>query len=416
MFTKRFRATIVVSLSVLAIAMFLASIPLAVTAQGDITPKTATPRPTPKNNGGNATWTVKSASFQSNYPKGIEFDLGCATSTGGKIVSAMVLFNLSPNAGSRAPGKIDGCKITAISTMTGMPQWVGILYRWILTDEKGNTLETTPIQAEYADTTRVWQHVESEDVIVFWQDGVPDSIGRMVTDAMKQQHDFYYQNWGKLLNYRPRIIIYKDFKPWAEWNPGAGTAAPNGVRVVGETSHQWGGTVQVYLPKEGVLGLAWGTALHEVGHLYQFQNGGVVDDCWFIEGDATYFEVVQDYSYLGRVKQMAANGTLPTLQNGGPACQGNNARDAYDIGYAFWRYLAEIYGPDAHRNVWDLLAKGKTHIDALQTVTGKSFTAMETEFRAWLGMRNPEAPTPFPTETFDFPPTPTYEPTSTPKP
>jgi hypothetical protein len=403
------RIRIVVLASVIVIV--LAGMSLSVTAQGDLTPKTATPRPSPTNNGGSAKWTVKAMTFKSNYPKGFQFDLD-VSSTGGKIVEAGVAWQHSPSLRRRAQGKIDASgKINATwtpGTADSVPQWVGVDYWWTLKDEAGNTFETPHQQDEYADNTRKWNHAESDDIIVYWQDGLPDEIGPLTLEAIEKNRPIYFQNWGKLLNYRPRAIIYSGPQPWAEWAPGAGTVAGGRTFVQGQTSASWGGTVQIYIPRSGPRGLAYGVVLHEVDHLYQSFNGGVVGDCWFIEGDATYFEIFQDYDYLAHVQDLAASGNLPTLQGGGPSCRGADARDAYDIGYAFFRYLAETFGEDAHRKIWELIGKGKTNIQALESVTEMTFPELEKDFRSWLGMENPEPPTAVPTNEFTFPPTPTY--------
>ncbi len=408
----RIRVTLWLSFVVLVLAVLVVGMNWPVAAQGgDIAPKTATPQPSPTNNGGSAKWTVNAMTFQSDYPKGFEFHLD-VTSSGGKIVEAGVIWQHTPYVSRRARGKIDSDgKISAVwnATTDAVPQWVGVTYWWTLKDEAGNIFETPHQYDEYADNLRKWHRAESEDLIIFWQDGVPNEVGQMAIDAMKKQRPFYYQNWGKLLDYRPRAIIYANYDAF-EWNPDFQVHSPNGTHLGGQTSANWGGTAQLYEAQFGVEDVAYGTITHEVGHLYQFASGSALSSnsaCWFIEGDATYFESYQMYNYLGRVKQMAASNNLPSLQDGGPSCTGDNARDAYDIGYSFFKWLATTYGPDAHRKVWDLLSQGKSLGDALQTVTGKDFVAMETDFRAWLGMKNPEPPTPIPTEELLFPPSPT---------
>ncbi len=406
----RTRTVIWMSLSVLVAAVLFVGMGFAALAQGEVTPKTATPLPSPVNNGGKAQWAVKSMTFTSDYPNGFEFALD-ATSSGGKITGASVIWRHGPaSSRTRAQGKIDAAtgKINAQSEQKpSLPQWIDVEYWWTLNDDAGNVYETEHKHAEYADNTRKWHRAESDDVIVFWQDGLPDEVGQATIDSMREVRDVYLKNWGKLLNYKPRVILYLNHQAYEEWSPGVGTEAGGVVRA-GQTSQVWGGTVQVYFPRLGVDALAYGTVRHEVGHLYQFYNGGTVGDRWIIEGDATFFEKVQDYDYLGRVKQMAKSGNLPTLQDGGPTVSN---RDGYDIGYAFFVWLTKTYGDDAHLKFWTLIAKGTSTRDALKQVTGKEFVAMETDFRTWLGAKNPQAPTPLPTIGFDFPPTPTYEPT-----
>lgn len=388
-----------------------------VSAQGN-PPPTYTPPPSPTGNGGQAQWTVADSTFKPNFPKGFSFVLK-ASSTGGKIVEATAFWSHAPGHQRRANGMIDPSgTITATwkrGSGDGVPQWVGVDYWWILKDAAGNLYQTNHQYDEYADTTHVWHRAESEDIIVFWEDGLPDKIGTEAIDAMRQQRPFYLQNWGKLLTYRPRAILYKSRATFAEWDSGTDVVVPGSTQVVGLSSPEWGGTAQVYVPRYGIESVAYSTVPHEVGHLYQFANGGSSGlPSWFIEGDATYFEARQDYDYLQRVKDMAASGDLPTLQESGPVTQGRYARDGYDIGYAFFVWLHDTYGPDAHLKVWTLITQGQTFHQALETVTSTSFIDMETAFRTWLGASNPVAPTPMPTEAFEFPPTPTYEPTPTP--
>ncbi len=377
--------------------------PPAAAQGGDITPKTATPRPSPTNNGGNAKWTVNAMTFKSDFPKGFDFALD-VTSTGGKIVEAGVVWSHAPRNTRRAPGKIDPSgKITAhwdASGTAAVPQWVSVEYWWTLKDAAGNIFETPHQYDNYADNTRPWKHAESEDVVVYWESSLPDSLGQDTIAAMRKQRAFYYQNWGKLLDYRPRVILYASYQAWEDWYPQVSTPG-GGTMTVGTTSSSWGGTVQLFYGAEKEL--TYGSVLHEVGHLYQEVTAAAGRD-WFVEGDATYFELQQQYDYLAKVKGMAADGTLPTLQEPGPTMDN---RIGYDVGYAFFVWLAHTYGPDAHRKLWDLLGQGKARVDALQIVTGKDFVSMERDFRAWLGMKNPEPPTPFPTEELLFPPTPT---------
>src|SRR5262249_2386466 len=158
--------------------------------------------------------------------------------------------------------------------------------------------------------------MESEDIIVFWESTLPDEIGQQTIDAMREQRAFYLKNWGKLLNYRPRAIIYADKASFGEWMIAVGKG------FVGLTSQDWGGEGQVYVPIYGTKDGAYATVLHEVDHLYQSYTVGLFQRNWFFEGDATYFEMIPPYDYLAKVRKMAVEGNLPTLQNGGPPVDG----------------------------------------------------------------------------------------------
>src|SRR5215831_4493830 len=174
--------------AVLACILVLATMSLTVllgnsapvSAQGAVHAKTVTPLPSPTNNGGSAQWTVNSMTFQSSYPKGFSFALDAASS-GGKIVEATVSWSHAPGTIRHAGGTIDSSgKISATwvsNAAAAVPQWAGVLYWWILRDEAGNIYQTDQKYNEYADNTRGWRRMESEDIIVFWEESLPERIG-----------------------------------------------------------------------------------------------------------------------------------------------------------------------------------------------------------------------------------------------
>jgi len=373
----------------------------------DVTPVTATPMPSPTNNGGSAKWTVNSDKLSSHYPTGFDFALD-ASSSAGKIVEASVKWTHAPGYVKRAPGKIDASgKITATWDASGtdsMPPWIGVDWVWELKDDAGNTFQTPNQHDEYADTSRVWHRAESIDVIVFWQDGVPDDMGDEVIAAMKGRRQFYYDNWGTLLNYKPRAVIFATQQDFASWDPGLTTEVA-GIITAGRLVASGGVTAQVYLGR-GSHYTAYAIVLHEVAHLYQSFTGASSQGVdWFIEGNADYFGQDPERDCVEESKAMAQAGTLPTLQGEGPSIRGSDSLIGYHVGCAFFHWLAETYGEGAHIKLWTLLGKGTSRVDALQEVTGLSYVDMDTAFRKWLGATNAVAATPAEFPTLQFPPT-----------
>lgn len=362
----------------------------------------------PASSTGDAEWTIEDRTFTSDYPHGFEFSAHLSSSKG-DIVNATVLWSHAPRNQSRRAAELDentGLYTAVYDNSEGTPPWVAVNYRWILTDSAGNTYRSEWYMGdEYSDDSRQWDRLESEDIIVFVEEGLPSDAGQQTLDAMAAQRETYRQAWGDLLSYKPRAILFSNRVSFDEWRVGQGN--PN---VIGQTNPVWGGIVQV-VSGGGVTDLAWGTVLHEVGHLYQsdFVAAGLATGSWQNEGDATLFEIYQMYDYEQRVRNLAASDQLPALLNGTGPSQSSQGPDGigrlgYDMGYTFYKWLVEVYGLDAHRQLIEALGPSVGFNEALEQVTGLSVDEIERRWRTWLGA-SPEAPTLVPIPTMRFPPT-----------
>jgi hypothetical protein len=356
---------------------------------------------------GDAEWTVGDNTFESNYPVGFNFTVK-VSSTGGDIVSARVIW--SHNIGNRRSRPATWDPETGIAsldhvTATGesVPGWVAINYKWSFEDASGNLYETEWfLGEEYEAHPDQWTRAESEDIIVFVEEGLPDEVADMTIDAMAAQRETYRQAWGGLLPFKPRAILFSNRTSWNEWRIGESAS-----RVIGTTRDEWGATVQV-ISGGNAVDLAYGTVLHEIAHLYQGEFAGAFAiGTWWNEGNATLFELNQQYDYESRVRNLAAMGELPTMLQGlGPGQQSTGAdgrnRLGYDTGYTLWKYIVENWGLDAHREIIEAWRSGASRNEALETVLGISADELETRWRLWLGASG-VAETPIPTPTFSNP-------------
>lgn len=364
-------------------------------------------------------WIVNADTFESVYPNGFIFTLD-ASSPAGTVARASLIWNRpTQRVGEtmsilRETGEIDADTglITASwqpdDTMM-LPPWSQLAYHWELRDSAGNVFETDPVIVEYADNTRDWQRSESDDAVVY-AESLTGDIESVVLDAMHAQHDQYVAVWGQPLPYKPRIVLFGDFDAWLEWRT-ADHSTSETQYVVGQTFDAWGVVAQVLLQDNDLQpayrDLAYGTVVHEIEHLYQAEflwpQRRLYDvPGWFIEGDATFFELDQSYDYLGRVQNMARGGQLPPLLAGvtdGPRIDGETPRDGYDIGYSFFVWLADKNGGlQAYHDVMALLGENTPFLDALEAVTGMTTQEIERGWRTWLGATG-DAPTLVPTWT-----------------
>ncbi len=203
--------------------------------------------------------------------------------------------------------------------------------------------------------------------------------------------------WGQPLPYKPRIVLFGDFDAWLEWRTADHNTSETSY-VVGQTFDAWGVIAQVLLDTGDLdtayRDLAYGTVVHEIEHLYQAEylwpQRRLYDiPGWFVEGDASFFELDPSYNYLGRVQDMARSGQLPPLLVGvsdGPRIDGDTPRDGYDIGYSFSIWLVEKNGGlEAYSELMSQLAANVPFFDALESVTGMTTPEIERAWRMWLG-------------------------------
>lgn len=393
------------------------------TAQGDPTPSVDIAAredveafyQTPSSSTGNAVWTVTDPHFESRYPDGFFFSIN-ANSSDGEIVAATAVFSHVPGRQMRQAAvytEDTGLWQANWKPDRSLPPWVAVNYFWLFTDASGNTFRSQwYLDQEYADNTREWSRVEGEDLIIFIQEGLGGDVADQAIEAMAAQRETFRQAWGGLLSYKPRAILFADLETFNEWR--LNFTPRSDIVVIGQTSGDWGATIQVVFGGS-IVDLAWGTVLHEVAHLYQDEflpaAGFIGGTGWWSEGQATFFELNQQYNYEARVRSLAEDGLLePLLPGFGPNPGGsgpdNRTRYGYDVGYTFFAWLVDRYGLDGHRQVIDLLDEGYTRDDALAEVTGLTPEEIETAWRLWLGA-SAEAPTLIPTPTIEmrFPPT-----------
>ena len=361
----------------------------------------------PGTSAGTADWTMKSSAFLSRYPRGFEFTAS-VESSGGDIVAASVIWSHAPNQLKRREATIepDGNIYLRWYPEENLPPWIAVNYYWSLTDSAGNRWRSDWILGnEYEDNTSQWTRLESTDVIVVVQEGLPVETANLVIRAMADQEATFEAAWGGRLSYKPRVILFSVRDDFERWRGGfSGT-------IVGQTSDDWGATVQV-ITNDDIAQLTYGTVLHEIAHLYQFDfvPDGFPAGSWFTEGDATFFELAQEYDYEERVRTAASDGDLPILLNGfGPSTfsagpDGQN-RWAYDVGFTFWLWVALNYDLDAHRQIVEGLAAGEARDVVLERVLGMDIDEVERAWRLWLG-DSADVPRLAPTPTYpSFPPT-----------
>ncbi len=373
---------------------------------------------------GDAEFVLTNSTFTSNYPSGFVFEAE-VSSTGGDLSSVSVFYSHNPGweDDRRMRGEVDPVNGTVYVAVEGpdaegIPPWLAINYRWRVGDTAGNVYWSEWfVGAEYEDNTRDWVRYESEDVYIFIQPGFPQAAVEQSFDALSQRRSTYIKAFGRPLSYKPRMILFGDldtFREWRGFEYGVG-----GSFVIGQASPAWGALVQV-ISDGDIEDFAYGTVVHEMTHLYQYDVYESRAPAWFTEGNATLVELSQQYDYEARVREAAEFFELPRIfDEFGPqpnaAGPDGRSRWGYDVGYTFNLWLVETYGWEAHLELVMALAEPEVlpayevdefFIATLEEVLGQPIEEIESSWRQWLGA-TAQASTLVPTPTLfmRFPPT-----------
>ncbi len=385
------------------------------------------PLPAHAQSTGSATFTVEETTFESNYPRGMTFTIR-ATSSAGEVTRATLFYVLRPGTRERANAEFDpdlGAWVARPYETGGLPPWIDFDYYWALSDSAGNTFETEPQYGIYADHTREWYHLDTEDLTLHWF-GFSEGFGGMVAGAMADMRGNFAAGWGRTLSYKPIVIFFPEGDVWGEFQQGGANS-----RAAGFTNNGWGYSLQrlaserppdfllecvqrwgypLERPLEWRLQRGASTVVHEVTHMYQsdFRVGG---PAWWVEGQADYFGGLTglDSDPNERLANLlSVTNDLPTLQGEGPALGVHTlAADScnglgYDMGHAFIRWLLENHGGlETHRRIVERMQTRDGLDVALEEATGFSFLELENQWRATWGLP-PVAPPPTPTP-FAFP-------------
>lgn len=375
--------------------------------------------------------------YRSLYPGGMEFKVIITPPEGVTIDQVTLFYSFSTGKGGRASarqGENPGEWIAIPYEGRGLPPWHEIDAYWGV---RGPDLSVNsePEHAVYYDATREWYRAESEDVLVYWY-GMPEDLGRYVLEAMAQNHDKYLEGFGAALPYRPMAVI---FPPGPDWNEYKGDSSIDDTQMgfTGTIINEAGSTIQRVRTLEPAeiraecpwnpaepsvefqMKVAASTVSHETGHLYQQETGVLRGPTWWIEGQATFFEVFEEYPVHERLRNLAQlrGGDLPTLQGDGPSGGALTAAEdgcthlLYDMGASFMSWLVDTHGGVAtYRAVVEAIRHGASLPEALESVTGISFLDLENEWRAFLGVGPVPAEVLDPSLTLSDPVEPSYAP------
>lgn len=371
-------------------------------------------------------FSFANSTYITRYPLGLDFTITITPPEDVEILSVNLVYRFP--AGSqgrvRAQNNPENENIwQAIPYDTrGLAPWMPMSIFWRVAYGETGVAETTPVDVIYIDHTREWWRAESEDVIVYWFD-FPESLGQVVMEAFVHVRDRFRQGFGDLLPFKPTVIIFPPGDVMGEWQAG-GQINP---RTTGQANNE---TYSAVLRVRGLeieelrkdcvwneerdldwqMRFAASVATHEVAHLYQYAFFNGIGPAWWIEGQATFFEI--DMGPVDqRLRRLAGLGEdLSTLQGSGPSGMVSTAASdgcthlGYEMGASFINWLVNSYGGfDTHLRIVELMDSNTGLPEALEIATGVPFSELERQWRSYIGVA--ADPVVLPTQEYQFPPT-----------
>jgi hypothetical protein len=266
-----------------------------------------------------------------------------------------------------------------------LPPGAQVTYWWMIEDEDGNRLETSPEIVYFDDSRFAWQSLtstipEGGGMTLFWYTGSTSFAGELV-DACEEGLTRLTQDIGALPEKPIKIYVY---------------ASTDDLRGAMVFSQEWTGgvafmdfgTIAIGIPPSE---LEWGRGalVHELTHLVvrqaTFSPYGQLP-LWLDEGLATYNEGELDPILRSSLDEAISEGTLISVRSlcSPFSAYTEKARLSYAESYSLVEYLLNTYGHDKILNLLTLLTQGRTYDEALTEVYGFDIDGLDARWRATL--------------------------------
>ncbi|MDH4367614.1 MAG: peptidase MA family metallohydrolase, partial [Dehalococcoidia bacterium] len=270
-------------------------------------------------------------------------------------------------------------------TNASLPPGAEVTYWWVIEDDDGNRVETSPKTMHFDDSRFSWHNLtgtvyEGGGMTLFWYAG-GDSFARALLDACEAGLAKLSQEIGAYPEKPIKIYVY------------ASTTDLRGAMVF---SQEWTGGVAfmdfgiiaIGIPSSE---LEWGrkALVHELTHLVvrqaTFGPYGQLP-LWLDEGLATYNEGELDPALRSSLDKAILEGTLISVRSlcSPFSAYPEKARLSYAESHSLVEYLLDSYGQDKMLDVLTSLKLGNTYDEALTAAYGFDIDGLDARWRATL--------------------------------
>jgi len=276
-----------------------------------------------------------------------------------------------------------------------------IEYEWLIIDDTGNDLNTSPIELEYQDDRFTWKTLEEGDVVLFWYGADKEQAESLVgyaTASLTRLQD----EMGVALDRPAHIYVYQSKSDMSLALPRNSDAYDDRILTLGVVVDD--ATMLILGSHPDVEG----TVAHELSHVVV----GLLTDNpyaslprWLDEGLAMYSEGdLPDGNRRALDTAIRRDQLISVRSLSGYTGDPSQVDLFYGEVYRLVEFLLQTYGKEKMGELLTAIREGLYQEDALQRVYGLGLDELDAQWRESVGLRprgTSDQATPVPTRSAD---------------
>ncbi|MFC1899087.1 peptidase MA family metallohydrolase [Chloroflexota bacterium] len=262
----------------------------------------------------------------------------------------------------------------------GLPPGTRIDYWWIVKDENGGKIETTPDRIYFEDNRHSWYDLTEEQITIYWYEG-SESFSREIMDSAQQALEQLHSNTGAELEKPVRLYIYRNSSDLQgamifpqEWTGGVAFTRYSTIAIgISPSNIDWG--------KRAVT--------HELTHLVIHQmtlNPYNNLPTWLDEGLAMHTEGVLQPEYVAYLYRAVLEGNLISTRSLSSPFSAFTEQSylSYAESYSIIDFLITEYGQGKMLRLLLIFKQGSSYDEALEEVYGFDMNTLNELWMKYL--------------------------------
>jgi hypothetical protein len=262
----------------------------------------------------------------------------------------------------------------------GLPPGSVVEYWWLVADDSGDRVETSPAKVQFDDTRYSWRSLTEGKVTLYWYSGNDAFAGELMAAAQEAMEKLA-EGTGAELEKPARLYIYAD------------SGDLQGAMIYPQ---EWTGGVAFTRYSTMAIGISpvnidWGkdAIAHELTHLviHQITLNPYNDlPTWLDEGLAVRSEGLLNPTYSSYLSEAIAGGGLISVQSlcSPFSAYSGEALLSYAQSYSLVEFLITSYGQDKMFELLTVFKEGSGYDDALEEVYGFDMDGLDSLWRDYV--------------------------------